>query len=124
MTSHIPEQMSLSITRPADSSVDYVQIVGDVDLSNSVALAAAAARIIDDGGDSVCVDLGGITFMDSTLVEFLLHVRGSEGRSPRHLVLCRPRPMARRVIEVTGLEDLATVQTDLPALWPRLLTGS
>jgi anti-sigma B factor antagonist len=115
----IPDQMTLSITRPANSSVDYVRILGDVDLSNSDALDAAALRIIDGGGDSICVDLGGITFMDSTLVEFLLHVRGGEGRSPRHLVLCRPRPMARRVIEVTGLRDLATVQTDLPALWPR-----
>jgi anti-sigma B factor antagonist len=124
MRAIIPDQMSLSITRPANSSVDYVQILGDVDLSNSDALAAAARRIIDDGGDSICVDLGGITFMDSTLVEFLLHVRASEGRSPRHLVLCRPRPMARRVIEVTGLEDLATVQSDLPALWPRALTAS
>jgi anti-sigma B factor antagonist len=123
MPTPIHDQMSLSITRPADSSVDYVQILGDVDLSNTDELNAAAIRLIDADGDSICVDLGGITFMDSTLVEFLLHVGGSARHSPRQLVLCRPRPMARRVIQVTGLEDVATVQADLPALWPQRLTA-
>jgi anti-anti-sigma factor len=123
MPTVIKDQMSLSITRPANSSVDYVQILGDVDLSNTDELNAAATRLIDADGDSICVDLGGITFMDSTLVEFLLHVQGSERHSQRELVLCRPRPMARRVIHVTGLERVATVQTDLPELWPRQLSA-
>jgi anti-anti-sigma factor len=123
MTTYVQDQMSLSITRPANSSVDYVQILGDVDLSNTDELNAAAIRLIDADGDSICVDLGGITFMDSTLIEFLLHVGGSERSTPRPLLLCRPRPMARRVIHATGLEDVAVVQTDLPASWPSQLTA-
>ena len=123
MATSTQDQMRLSITRPANSSVDYVQILGDVDLSNTDELNAAALRLIDAAGDSICVDLAGITFMDSTLVEFLLHVRGSDSLAPRQLVLCRPRPMARRVIQVTGLEDVSTVQADLPALWPQPLSA-
>jgi anti-anti-sigma factor len=118
MTTYAQDQMSLSITRPANSSVDYVQIVGDVDLSDSATLEVAAARLLAADGSSICVDLGGTTFMDSTLAAFLSQVGTADGQAGRTLVLCRPRPMARRIIEVTGLDRLATVRPDLPPLWP------
>jgi anti-anti-sigma factor len=123
MSTSVEAQMSLSITRPANSSVDYVQILGEVDVSDTDELNAAARRLIDAAGDSICVDLGGITFMDSTLVEFFLQLGGPDSPSPRPLVLCRPRPTAQLLIHVTGLDDVATVQSDLPTLWPELPTG-
>jgi anti-anti-sigma factor len=118
MTIHSHDHMSLSITRPPDSSVDYVQIVGDVDLSDSRALGLAARELIVADASIIYVDLGGITFMGSTLVAFLVHVSNSNGRARRPLVLCRPTPMARRVIHMTGLDLLASVRADLPPLWP------
>jgi anti-anti-sigma factor len=120
MTIHTQAQMRLSITRSADNSADYVQILGDVDLSDSRALGLAARQLIDANAAVVYVDLAGTTFMGSTLVAFLVHV-GNNGRARRPLVLCRPTAMARRVIEMTGLDELATVQSDLPPLWPDTL---
>ena len=68
----------------------------------------------------VYVDLAGTTFMGSTLVAFLVHV-GNDGQTRRPLVLCRPTPMALRVIQMTGLDELATVRPDLPPVWPDAL---
>jgi anti-anti-sigma factor len=113
-------QMRLSITRSTDNSADFVQIVGDVDLSDSRALGVAARQLIDAEASVIYVDLAGTTFMGSTLVAFLVHV-GSNGKDGRPLVLCRPSPMAIRVIHMTGLDELATVRPDLPALWPDML---
>jgi anti-anti-sigma factor len=111
--------MSLTITRSPDGPVDYVQILGDVDTSDSVALGNAARMLAADSG-TIYVDLGGTTFVGSTLVAFLAHIVDS-GRAGRPLVLCRPTPMARRVIHMTGLDEVATIQPDLPANWPEII---
>jgi anti-anti-sigma factor len=120
MTIYSQAQMKLSITRSADNSADFVQILGDVDLSDSRALGLAARQLIDAEASVVYVDLGGTTFIGSTLVAFLVLV-GNNGKDRRPLVLCRPSPMAVRVIHMTGLDELATVRPDLPPLWPETL---
>jgi len=120
MTIYSQAQMKLSITRSADNSADFVQILGDVDLSDSRALGLAARQLIDAEASVVYVDLGGTTFIGSTLVAFLVLV-GNNGKDRRPLVLGRPSPMAVRVIHMTGLDELATVRPDLPPLWPETL---
>ena len=113
------DRMTLTITRPTDSSVDYVEILGDVDMSDSVELGLAADHLLAADRSSICVDLGGTTFMDSTLVDFLEGLSDSAGGARRSLVLCRPGPTARRLIHLTGLDAHASVRPDLPHLWPR-----
>jgi anti-anti-sigma factor len=110
------DQMQISIKASPDGSVDYVRIRGDVDLSDARELGLAAQRLIVANAGLVYVDLGGVTFMGSTLVGFLVHIADS-GRVRRPLVLCRPTPMARRVIDLTDLDELATLRSDLPP-WP------
>jgi anti-anti-sigma factor len=117
MRTHSLDQMRLSITTSSDGSVDFVRILGDVDMSESHALGLAARQIIDAHASLIYVDLGGTTFMGSTLVAFLVQL-GDNGRAGRPLVLCRPTPAARRVIHMTGLDELASLRPDLPALWP------
>jgi anti-anti-sigma factor len=95
------DQMRLSITASVDGAVDFVRISGDVDMSDARALGLAAQRLIVANASLVYVDLGGITFMGSTLAGFLVHIANS-GRVRRPLVLCRPTPMASRVIQMTG----------------------
>jgi anti-anti-sigma factor len=120
MTIYSQAQMRLSITRSPDSSDSFVQIIGDVDLSDSRALGLAVRELVDVAAGVVYVDLGGTTFMGSTLVAFLVHV-GNNGRARRPMVLCRPSPMAARVIHMTGLDEIASVCPDLPPTWPEVL---
>lgn len=114
MRIHSLDQMRLSITTSPDRSVDFIRILGDVDLSESHVLGLAARELSDADASLIYVDLGGTTFMGSTLVAFLVQL-GNLGRA---LVLCRPTSAARRVIHMTGLDELATVRPDLPAMWP------
>jgi anti-anti-sigma factor len=110
------DQMQISITASPDGSVDFVRIRGEVDLSDARELGLAAQRLIAANAGLVYVDLGGIRFMGSTMIGFLVHIANS-GRVRRQLILCRPTPMARRVIGLTDLDKLATLRADLP-LWP------
>jgi anti-anti-sigma factor len=123
MSTYARDQMRLSIDRPPDSSVDCVQIQGDVDLRDCRALGLAARQLIDGDASTVYVDLGCVTFMGSILVGFLVQVGNPVRRARRHLVLCRPTPMARKVIQLTGLELFASVHSDLPELWPDIAPG-
>ncbi len=70
MTIPTHDRMRLTITRSTDSAVDYVEILGDVDMSDSVELGHAADHLHAADPSCICVDLGGTTFMDSTLLEF------------------------------------------------------
>jgi hypothetical protein len=56
--------------------------------------------------------------MGSTLVDFLEQIADANGDACRPVILCRPTPMARMVIHVTGLDLLAIGRPDLPPLWP------
>ena len=115
---HTQDHMRLSITRSLDSSADCVQIEGDVDLTDCRALGLAARQLIDGDASTIYVDLGRVSVMSSILVGFLVQVGNREGQAPRELVLCRPPPMARKVIHLTGLDLFASVQGELPEHWP------
>lgn len=112
-----PDQMRLSITTASDGSVDFVRILGDVDMSDSLQLGLASERLVESAATTVFVDLGGTTFMGSTLVAFLVHI-ARNSRTRRSVILCRPTPTGRRVIHMTGLDGSAQVRADLPPTWP------
>jgi anti-anti-sigma factor len=118
MSIYAQDQMRLSITRPPGSFVDCVQIQGDVDLRDCRALGLAARELIDGDASTIYVDLGNVNFVGSILVGFLVQVGDAPGRARRHLVLCRPTSMARKVIHLTGLELFASVHPELPEPWP------
>jgi anti-anti-sigma factor len=109
--------MRLSITTAPDSSVDFVRILGDVDLSDTEQLSLATRKLIGDSASTVYVDLAGTTYMGSTLLGFLANL-GNDSHAQRPLVLCRPTRAARRMIHMTGLDELATIRPDLPRQWP------
>jgi anti-anti-sigma factor len=111
------DQMSLSIATSSDGSTGFVRILGDVDLSDSQELGIAAQRILTTPTTTLYVDLGGTTFIGSTLIAFLVRIGEGDGVR-RVLVLCRPTPTARRVIQMTDLGKTARLQPDLPPQWP------
>jgi anti-anti-sigma factor len=117
MVTDTQDQMRLSITRSSEGAVDFVRIVGEVDLADTDALGLAARRLVDSDTRAVYVDLAGTTLIGSTLVAFLVHIGNNDGPARRPLVLCRSSPMSLRVIQLTGLDRVATLRPDLPALW-------
>jgi anti-anti-sigma regulatory factor len=118
MTLPTQEHMLLSVTRPSDSTIAFVRIVGDVDLSDTDALDLAARQLLAVPASVTYVDLGGASLVGSTLVAFLLHLADARGAIRRPLVLCRPTLLGRKVIRITGLDQVAEIWPDLPSDWP------
>ena len=99
------------IASPASHRVD-VRITGDIDLAAAPVLAEAVRQLAIGSPRSVFVDLAGVTFAGSALPNFLAR---AYGRLPRgsSLVVCRPNPMTRRVLQMTDMTRILIVRDHL-----------
>lgn len=88
-----------------------LSLAGELDPATAPVLAARIADLAADAAvSSVVLDLSQVTFLDSSGLRVL--VTGSEALRARSagLVLRDPSANIRRVLEVTGLTELITVE--------------
>lgn len=115
MKTQLANPMTIDVPPQAESGVLCVRISGDVDVSEDHELALAGPRIRGPGAHTVFLDIGPVTFFGSTLVNFLV---GLVNTAPGgQVVLCRPSPMARRVVSVLSLPAQISTRPDLPPEW-------
>ncbi|HEV7362530.1 MAG TPA: STAS domain-containing protein [Mycobacterium sp.] len=93
--------------------VACVHISGDVDMASEADLAQVMTHLHNGQRRTIYIDLGGVTFAGTTLLTFIAKVYAIGGERTT-LVLCRPSPATRRLIELTGLDAIATIRDDLP----------
>jgi anti-sigma B factor antagonist len=87
-----------------------VRLTGDVDAYSSSQLRDRLAQLIDDGAESVVLDLSGLQFLDSTGLGVLVGAQKRLTQANGELVLRSPRPGARKVFELTGLDQIFIVE--------------
>lgn len=85
-----------------------VVLSGEVDLAARPVLAAVVDRLADAAPDITVVDLAGVVFGGSDLAGFLAGVRAAIPAGSQ-LVLARPKPMTRRVLQLTGMEQIGVI---------------
>lgn len=92
----------------------YVTLIGEIDLAAEPALAEVASQLRTTAPTTVILDLAGITFAGSTLANFVVRVRRSVPTGTR-LILYRPNPSTRRILELSLVDKLAVIRDQLPA---------
>ena len=93
--------IEVALTREGDDAT--IRVSGEVDLATSPKLRDACLRAITESAGPVTIDLGEVTFLDSSGISVLVqaHQRlGAEGRVIRIDPVSAP---VRRVIEISGL---------------------
>jgi anti-anti-sigma factor len=99
--------MSEAVQRPA-GGVDPPVVVlrGEIDVATIAPLRAEVDAHIASGATRIVFDLAAVSFLDSTaLALFAQTTRRGVDVTIRH-----PSRLARRVIELTGLSDVVTVE--------------
>jgi len=90
-----------------------VEVRGEIDIG-TVAEFQDALDVATARGSRVVVDLGAVTFMDSTAINVLARAHGR--RPAGHVfVVTAASPMARRLLQLTGLSmllDESDVESD------------
>ena len=99
-----------------EQDVAVLEPVGELDIQTTGKLREALRDCARDGHTDVVVDLGAVTFMDSSglgvLVGGLKNARAHHGS----LGLVRPSPSVLKILTITGLTKVFEVHDSLDAL--------
>ena len=93
--------------RAARCAPAHVRFEGEVDLAAGTVLSSAVASLMAAGPARIHVDLAAVTFTGSVLPNFLARLHRDLPHA--ELLLCHPTPMTRRILQMTGMSDIATM---------------
>jgi len=89
-----------------------VVLAGELELATTPRFMAAVQQLLDAGAGAVRIDLGGVTFIDSTGLRALLRLASRDPRITRLELLPGP-PAVQRLFALCGVEKLLPL-TDRP----------
>jgi anti-sigma B factor antagonist len=94
-------------TQYGPNGVAVVTVAGELDASNAATLQATVATIVAKRPERVVFSLGSLRYMDSAGISVLL----SAAEKVQAVHLRDPSPVVRRVIELTGLAGVLSIES-------------
>jgi anti-sigma B factor antagonist len=89
--------------RSEEAGTPVLAVTGEIDLSSAARFAQELATLVDDGSNTVRVDMSAVTFIDSSGVRELLAANREAEAAGTRLVLANPSAACRRVLEISGV---------------------
>ncbi len=86
-----------------------VRPIGDVDLSGSPTLKQEIRKVLTTRLTSLVIDLGGVSYMDSSGVATLVEAMQLTRRGQTKLVLCGLQPKVKSIFEIARLDTVFTI---------------
>jgi anti-anti-sigma factor len=99
----LPPEFSVSVETIDGRAV--VRVVGELDTATVDELREATRELAAEGR-TVTYDLGGLSFIDSTGLNFFVQAHKAAQRDGFEFALRRPRPEVFRAFELTTLDKL------------------
>jgi anti-sigma B factor antagonist len=99
----------LKIRVSSDGPRCVAQLEGELDVSTSEHLRAELLRLIDDGCRTLVIDMSDLALIDSTGLGVLVGVMKRALQHGGQMLLQAPRPAARKVFDITGLDRVFTI---------------
>jgi anti-anti-sigma factor len=94
----------LSITSQRDGNAHRVTAVGELDLATVDGLQQVLLEI-DDGAETIVLDLSGLSFIDSTGLRLVLELNERYGGEADRLRVIAGSPAVERLLDIVGLRD-------------------
>jgi anti-anti-sigma factor len=89
---------------------DYeIALSGEVDIAFGDELRTLGEAFAQSGRSGAVVDLAGVTFMDSTGLNFLIGLRRVARERGGSVTLRRPSPACRRLLQVSAFDHVFDV---------------
>src|SRR4051812_11626830 len=102
-----------SVTVSTNGDTATVVMRGEFDLAATHDAARAVEEAENAGPRIVALDLSGLTFMDSTGLEIVLRAARRAFDDGRRLVVQRPSPYVRRLLELTAIDQSLDIVEDV-----------
>jgi anti-sigma B factor antagonist len=100
---------AVSARRDDDDEV-VVEVQGEVDMAAAPEFSASLRHALEDCRGRVLIDLAGVTFIDSQGLKALVRAYKSYGHQHRRVILRAPQPQTRRVLEISGLDQVFPIE--------------
>ncbi len=100
-----------TMTTSTFEGVASLRLTGELDLACAEELRQIGEGAITDYVNTMRIDLSGVTFIDSTALGALISIRNKAEQHGCALILEKPDPRVTRVLEVTGLTQIFTIET-------------
>ncbi len=94
-------------TRVDPGGAPVLVVSGELDTSNAALLGAEVTALAEAGSEKIVFDLSRLRFMDSAGIAVLLAAASQAGE----VVVSRPSPAVQRILEVTGLGSVISMET-------------
>jgi anti-anti-sigma factor len=90
-----------------------VLVAGELDAALTSRLRSVLSPLLEIGG-RVVIDMAAVTFVDSAGVGLLAGIAHRMSSAGRAVVIRGARPPVVRVLELTGLVDVLTIEAGMP----------
>ena len=104
----LPHELRVDVT--ATNGTGVITVAGDIDITSCRKLREELGRLMDDGVKTVVLDLASMEFVDSTGLDVLVGAQKRLRQRGGELVLRSPRPAAQKVLEITRLDTVFTIE--------------
>jgi anti-sigma B factor antagonist len=103
------ESPGLSVRDEWDGDEATVTVHGEIDMTTVAMLRTCLGSVIGRNPKRLTIDLAGADFLDTSALHELVKTRRA---LPSHcpLVLRAPQPQARRILQLTRLDTLFTIE--------------
>jgi anti-sigma B factor antagonist len=106
--------VELNVSSRSQGDHAVVIAAGEIDLYTAPRLHSELAAVIANSAPEtrIVVDMSGVEFCDSTGMNVLLSCLRQARERGGELELAAPRPAVKKILQVTGLDAVFTVNTD------------
>jgi len=98
------ESLAFELSHELDGECGVLTLVGELDTAAARDVDKAVDELLAKGAASLIIDLGQVSFIDSSGLRSLIRARQQLGTEDG-VVLRQPQAATRRLLEITGLED-------------------
>ena len=103
------EEQGLSMVLQDDGRTRVLQLVGELDISSAPALRERLMGLLAEDGD-IIVDLSTLSFMDSSGISVLIVAHKRSLQQGRKLTLRSPGGAVAKVLEVSGTDQVFSIE--------------
>lgn len=105
-------EFALTMGLHADHAV--LGVMGEVDLLTAPTLGAVLDVLVEQGHDSVVLDLAGLAFTDASGLQVIADAAARLDESSGVLTLRTVPALTRRILELTGVSELVHIEASAP----------
>lgn len=84
-------------------------VTGELDVATAPILEGAVDAAIDGQGDELCLDLGGLDFIDASGARAIVDAHDKAVNLGSRVVVVSPTPVVRQVLEIMGLDQVMDI---------------